>query len=50
MWPDNADDFARKKDDGRAEAALIEFWKEEYCVGGGAICYVSTSVASNHWF
>lgn len=33
MWPDNADDFARKKDDGRAEAALIAFWKEEYCVG-----------------
>lgn len=33
MWPDNADDFARKKDDGRAEAALIGFWKEEYCVG-----------------
>ena len=32
MWPDNAEDFARKKDDGRAEAALIAFWKEEYDV------------------
>lgn len=30
LWPDNAEDFARKKDDGRAEAALIAYWKEEY--------------------
>ena len=30
LWPDNIDDFARKKDDGRAEAALIALWKEEY--------------------
>ena len=32
LWPDNADAFSRKKDDGRAEAALIAYWKEEYDV------------------
>lgn len=31
LWPDNIDSFSRKKDDGRAEAALLAHWKEEYC-------------------
>jgi Holliday junction resolvasome RuvABC endonuclease subunit len=30
LWPDNKDSFSRKKDDGRAEAALIAHWKEEH--------------------
>ena len=28
LWPDLSDRFARKKDDGRAEAALIGYWSE----------------------
>lgn len=28
LWPDARERFARKKDDGRAEAALIGYWKE----------------------
>jgi hypothetical protein len=26
LWPDHGDRFARVKDDGRAEAALIAWW------------------------
>lgn len=33
LWPDSVDSFTRKKDDGRAEAALIAHWKEEYDEG-----------------
>lgn len=29
MWPDHEQMFKRKKDDGRAEAALIGYWYEE---------------------
>jgi|DEB0MinimDraft_10_1074344.scaffolds.fasta_scaffold18550_3 crossover junction endodeoxyribonuclease RuvC len=29
MWPDHEPMFKRKKDDGRAEAALIGYWYEE---------------------
>ena len=28
LWPDFTDRFSRKKDDGRAEAALIGYWSE----------------------
>jgi crossover junction endodeoxyribonuclease RuvC len=34
LWPGAAAHFARKKDDGRAEAALIALWGSKH--GGGA--------------
>ena len=34
LWPGAAAQFARKKDDGRAEAALIALWGSKH--GGGA--------------
>lgn len=32
LWPHNHDWFSRVKDDGRAEAALIGYWKELFDV------------------
>lgn len=34
LWPGAAAQFARKKDDGRAEAALVALWGSKY---GGAV-------------
>ena len=31
IWPEDAGEFKRVKDDGRAESALIALWGERHC-------------------